>query len=118
MSKSKRERAKGWVNGYTVIGTGIVVAAVFPGTTSIALIAIEEHMCCEIGKIFRGENYSLVDAATASTSIGLVAIGVQLAALEACNFLPGPGWLIKGGVAGTTIKLLGESIISFYESIE
>jgi hypothetical protein len=34
------------------------------------------------------------------------------------NFLPGPGWLIKGATAGTVIKSMGEAVISFYEAME
>ena len=117
MAKSKADRARAWVNGYVVIGTGIVVAAVLPGTTAVALIAIEEHMCYEIGKIYRGQDYSLGDAVKQSLAIGITAIAAQVAALEALNLLPGPGWLIKGATAGTAIKALGELIIKHYEGI-
>ena len=38
---SKIKQAREWVNGYALTGTGIVVAAIVPGSTSIALMTIE-----------------------------------------------------------------------------
>lgn len=35
-----------------------VIAAVIPGSTSAALVAMEAHMCYQIGKIYRGDNYT------------------------------------------------------------
>jgi uncharacterized protein (DUF697 family) len=116
VANSKRDRAKAWVNGYTIVGTGIVVAAVVPGSTAMALASIEAHMCYEIGKIYRGPDYSLGDAALAASAIGIACVAGPAAALEAANLVPGPGWIVKGGVAGTVIKSLGEAIILHFES--
>jgi hypothetical protein len=115
MGKSNFDRARAWVNGYTVVGTGIVVAAVAPGSTAAALAAIEGHMCYEIGKIYRGGDYSLGDAALAAGAVGIACVAGPMAALEAANFVPGPGWVVKGAIAGSVIKALGEAIIVHFE---
>lgn len=51
--KDKREKALAWVAGYTVTGVAIVIAAVVPGTTSLALLTLEATMAFHIGKIYR-----------------------------------------------------------------
>jgi len=113
--QQKQQRARAWVNGYTAAGTAIVIAAVFPGSTSAALIVMETHMCLQIGKIYKGEHYSMREAASAARVIGLVAVAAKLVALEALNAVPFAGWAVKGVVAGGVIKALGESIIAHYE---
>ena len=114
----KKIRARKWVNGYTVAGTSIVIAAVIPGSTSAALAAMEGHMCYQIGKIYRGDNYTMQEAVAAARVIGMVAIAAPLLAMEALNAIPFAGWAVKGGVAGGVIKALGEAIISHYEKLE
>ncbi len=115
---SKSERSRVWVNGYAIAGAAAVAAAVFPGTTSVALVAIEGHMCYEIGKIYRGEEYSMGEAIGAAGMVGLASIAGKLVALEALNLLPLVGWAIKAPVAGGVIKALGEVIIAHYEGLE
>lgn len=114
----KKAKARAWVNGYTAAGTGIVVAAILPGTTSAALMGIEVTMCYQIGKIYRSDKYTMQEAIAAARVVGLVAIAAQMIALEALDFVPGPGWLVKGGVAGGVIKTLGEAVIKHYEKLE
>jgi len=112
---SKRERAKTWVNGYAVTGAAVVIAAIFPGSTSAALMAIEADMCFELGKIYRGDDFTFSEAVAASSAIGLLAAAGKIAALEALNLVPGAGWAAKAAIAGGLIKALGESIIAYYE---
>ena len=114
----KKARARKWVHGYVAAGTVIVVAAVIPGSTSAALIAMEVTMCYQIGKIYKGDTYDMRDAMKAAKIIGLVAIAAQLVALEALDFVPFAGWAVKAGIAGGVIKALGESIIKYYEAQE
>jgi uncharacterized protein (DUF697 family) len=114
-NQENKIKARRWVNGYTAAGTVIVVAAVIPGSTSAALIAMEVTMCYQIGKIYRGDGYTLEDAARAAKIIGLVAITAQIIALEALDFVPFAGWAVKGGLAGGVIKAMGESVIAYYE---
>ena len=117
MEKTKKERARAWVHSYMVIGTGIVIAAVVPGSTSIALMTLEGHMCYEIGKIYRGPEYTMAEALRIAAAVGVVAVAAKLAALEALNFVPFAGWAVKGTIAGGVIKGLGEAIIAHYESV-
>jgi uncharacterized protein (DUF697 family) len=117
-TNDKKARARKWVNGYTVVGTGVVIAAVIPGATSTALAAMEAHMCYQIGKIYRGDNYTMQEAIAMARIVGLVAIAAPLVALEALNAVPIAGWAVKGTVAGGVIKTLGEAIIARYEKME
>jgi uncharacterized protein (DUF697 family) len=115
---SKNEKARTWVNGYAVAGAAAVAAAVFPGSTSLALVAIETHMCYQIGKIYRGDEYSMAEAVAAAGLVELASIAGKLAALEALNLLPFAGWIVKAPVAAGVIKGLGEVIIAHYEKLE
>lgn len=117
MSKNS-EKARQWVNGYAVSGAALVAAAVFPGATSAALMAIEGRMCYHIGKIFNGEEYTMGDAVAVAGVVGLASMVGKIAALEALNLVPVAGWIVKAPVAGAVIKGLGEAIIAHYEKIE
>ena len=117
MAKSKAERARTWVNSYVVLGTGIVVAAVVPGSTSAALMAMEGHMCFEIGKIYRGDDFTMAEGMRVAAAVGIAAVIGQVAALEALNLVPFAGWAAKGVIAGGIIKGLGEAIIYHFESV-
>jgi len=113
---SKQDQAREWVNNYAITGTAIVVAAIVPGTTSVALMAIEATMCFHIGRIYRGVDFSKKEAAGIAASVGLAAVAGQIVALEALTFIPWAGWAAKGAIAGGIIKTLGEAIISYYEN--
>lgn len=115
---SKKQKARRWVHGYVVAGTSIVVAAVIPGGSSAALITMEGHMCYQIGKIYRGDEYSFAEAVAAAGVVGLVGVGAKIAALEALNFVPFAGWVVKAPIAAGVIKGLGETIIAYYEGLE
>ena len=118
MSKSKKERARVWVHSYVALGTAIVIAAIVPGTTSVALATMEAHMCYEIGKIYKGTEYTVTEAASVAAAVGVAAVAGQMIALEALNFIPFAGWAVKGAVAGGIIKGLGEAIIMHFEALE
>ena len=113
---SKIKQAREWVNGYALTGTGIVVAAIVPGSTSIALMTIEATMCFHIGRIYRGDDFSMKEAGSIAASVGLAAVTGQILALEALTLIPWAGWAAKAGIAGGIIKGLGETIISYYEN--
>ncbi|SEO51084.1 hypothetical protein [Mucilaginibacter sp. OK283] len=116
--RSKKEKAQIWVNGYAIAGAAAVAAAVFPGSTSAALIAIEGHMCYMIGKIYRGDDYSMSEGIAVAGVIGLASVGAKIVALEALNFVPFAGWAVKAPIAGGVIKGLGEVIISHYDKLD
>ena len=75
-------------------------------------------MCYEIGKIYRGDNFTMGEAVRVAAAVGIAAVAGQLVALEALNLIPLAGWAVKGAVAGGIIKGLGEAIILHYESLE
>ncbi len=112
---SKREEAKNWVHGYTAVGTGIVIAAVIPGTTSVALMALETTMAYHIGQIYKGL-FTMEDAIEVAKRVGLAAVLGKLAALEALNFVPFAGWAVKAPIAAVVIEILGDSLIEYFEN--
>ncbi|WP_213806527.1 DUF697 domain-containing protein [Granulicella sp. dw_53] len=117
---SKKARAKKWVNGYSVTGAAVAAAAIIPGATSLALLTLETTMVLHIGRIYRGEQFSKEDAIAvvgAAGFMGTVGLGAKVA-MEGLTFFPVIGWAIKGGIAGSVIKTLGELIIKYFESIE
>jgi len=75
-------------------------------------------MCYEIGKIYRGENFTMREAARTAAVVGIACVAGKGLALELLNWLPGYGWLVKGGVATSTIKLMGEAIIKHFEAVD
>lgn len=118
--ESKKEKAEKWVNKYALTGTGVAAAAIIPGGTAAALSSLELFMVVYIGKIYKGKEFSKEDALmviSAATFMGGVGLGLKIA-MEALTFFPVWGWAIKGGIAGTIIKTLGELIIKYFESIE
>jgi len=119
-SESKKARARKWVNGYALTGSGVAAAAIIPGATTAALFTLETTMVLHIGRIYRGQHFSKEDAvavAGAAGFMGTVGLGAKVA-MEGLTFFPVVGWAIKGGIAGTVIKTLGELIIKYFESIE
>ncbi len=118
MAKSKAERARVWVDGFAIGGAALVAAAVVPGATSAALIVIEGTMCLQIGKIYKGDDYTMGEAVATAGVVGLAAVVGKIAALEALNLIPLAGWAIKAPVAGAVIKGLGEAIIYHFERAE
>jgi uncharacterized protein (DUF697 family) len=118
MAKSKAERARVWVDGFAISGAALVIAAVFPGATSLALVTIEGTMCYQIGKIYKGDDYTMGEAVATAGVVGLAAVLGKIAALEALNLVPLAGWAVKGPVAGAVIKGLGEAIIYHFERAE
>ncbi|RYZ15798.1 MAG: hypothetical protein EOO70_05995 [Myxococcaceae bacterium] len=95
-----------------------MVAAVFPGSTSAALLVIEGTMCYQIGRIYKGDAFSPGDSVAVAGVVGLAAVAGKIAALEALNLIPLAGWAVKAPVAGAVIKGLGEAIIFHFERAE
>lgn len=120
MSESKKDRARKWVNGYAATGGGVAAAAIIPGATTAALFTLETTMVVHIGRIYRGDGFSKEDAVAvigAAGFAGTVGLGTKVA-MEGLTFFPVIGWAIKGGIAASVIKALGEIIIKYFESID
>lgn len=115
----KRRLATNWVNGYTATGTALVIAVCHvPGLATGVCVTIEGIMCFQIGKIYRGTDYSLEDAGAAAASIGLASLVGTIVAIEAASLLGPLGWPIKGPLTAGLIKALGELVIKYYESMD
>jgi uncharacterized protein (DUF697 family) len=116
---TKSEIAREWINEYSKSGGAISVAAVVvPGFTTTAMGTILTHLCYQIGKIFKGDEYSYTEAVEVSKLIGLSSITGQLVSLEALNFIPFLGWAAKSVILYGLIKTLGNTIIEHYEKVE
>jgi len=111
---SKKDNARAWVNGYSITGAGIVIAAVIPGTSSLALVAIEATMAFHIGQIYK-KDFTQADGVEVATKVGIAIVAGNIASLEALNFLPIMGWVAKAPLAAAIIKILGEAIIAYFE---
>ena len=111
-------RAREYVNLYAVVGCLIVLIAIIPGMTSAMLCIMEIIMCCQIGRIYRGDRFTIQEAMAMCRIVGFVAIVAPMIALEIINLVPILGWLIKAAVAAGIMKGLGEAIIARYEKAE
>ncbi|KAF0240065.1 MAG: GTP-binding protein HSR1-related protein [bacterium] len=114
------QKARSWVNGYATTGGVVAGVAIIPGATTAALFMLEITMVLHIGRIYRGNKFSKEDAiavAGAAKFAGTIGLGAKIA-MEGLTFLPFIGWAIKGGIAASVIKALGEVIIKYFESIE
>jgi len=118
--EEKKAKARKWVNGYALTGGGVAAAAIIPGGATLALFTLETTMVLHIGRIYRGAHFSKEDATAvigAAGFMGTVGLGSKVA-MEGLTFFPVIGWAIKGGIAGSVIKALGEGIIKYFDSIE
>jgi uncharacterized protein (DUF697 family) len=109
------DRARKWVNGYTATGTALAIAAIIPGSTTLVLCGLEQTMCYQIGKIYKGDSYRLSDAVQVAGVVGIAGLLGKAIALEGLNLIPFAGWAAKAAVAGSIIKAMGELVIKHYE---
>jgi uncharacterized protein (DUF697 family) len=107
------DRAQEWVHLYAAGGAAFAALPI-PGATSMGLAAAESHMVYWIAKIY-GEELSGKEITLILGTLGLASLGLKAFALEACNFIPVAGWLIKGGIAATAIESIGATIIRHFE---
>lgn len=113
----KRREAEAWVNGYTATAAGIVmVTTPIPGGATAALCSLEATMCYQIGLIYRGDVWTLKDAASLASVIGLASVVGKIAALEAAILLGPFAFLARPVIAATIIRSLGQMIIKHFES--
>jgi len=119
MPEYAKDAATDLVNVIAVAGAAYAIIPI-PGTT-VGLAAVEGTLVLRIGKIYGVNlggggvgNYILKEIL--AFAMGNVALGASLKALsEVLTFAPGIGWLVKSGIAASTIKILGESVIMVFE---
>jgi len=112
---SKKEESETWLVGYCAIAGTIGATGVVPGTTTAPLIALQIAVSFHIGRIYRGDAFTLEEAKVVFEHVGLTAIIGRTLAYELLGFIPIAGWLIKSGVAGSATAFMGKLLISFYE---
>lgn len=112
---SCRRRAQDLTNKRALLGGGLaLLVAPMPGISQIPLTYIETQLVQDLATIY---GYSLEGKETLTLLGGLLAGGtlLKMGVMEAATFVPGVGWVVKGGVAGGAIKLLGEAAARFFE---
>jgi uncharacterized protein (DUF697 family) len=107
------DRAQEWVHLYAAGGAAFAALPI-PGGTSAGLAAAESHMVYWIAKIY-GEELSVKEIGLTLGTLGIAGLGLKAVALEACNFIPVAGWLIKAGIAASAIEGIGATIIRHFE---
>ncbi|MDQ3889032.1 MAG: DUF697 domain-containing protein [Actinomycetota bacterium] len=93
---------------------GVLGAAIFiPGADLPALTVNQLRMVFRIGAAY-GER---IDRERGAELVAVVGAGVAFRALarEALGFVPVAGWAVKGGVAYTGTRALGETAIRYFE---
>lgn len=114
----KRQRAEGWVNGYTATAIGLVLAVSWvPGAATATLCALEATMCLHIGRIYKGDAWSKTDALAAAKLIGLAGLVGPIAAMEAAILLGPFAFVAKPAVAAGIVKAMGQLIIRYFEDL-
>jgi uncharacterized protein (DUF697 family) len=112
MNETCEQRALKWVRSYA--WGGAAVATVPLAGTSAALAGIETHLVITIGKIY-GETLTVKEAIAVAGTLGLASLGLKALAMEAANFVPVAGWLLKGSIAMSAITAMGHVVIGHYE---
>lgn len=113
MKTTCKQRSQEWVHIYAAGGAAFATIPI-PFATSAGLTAAETHMIYWIGRIY-GEKLSATEIGLVASGIGLASLGLKVVAMEAANFVPVIGWLVKGGIAASTIEALGALIIKHFE---
>lgn len=114
----KRTQAERWVNGSTATAVAaVVVTAPIPGGATAALCTIEATMCYQIGKLYKGDGWSMEDGKAAARVIGLAAFTGKIVALEAAILLGPFAPVGKAVIAAGIVKGLGELVIGHFEKL-
>jgi uncharacterized protein (DUF697 family) len=96
--------------------SGIVGAAVFVPGADLPLITMHQiRLALRIGQIYGHD----VDRRRALELMGVLGagFGLRTIAREALDFVPGPGWLLKGAVAYAGTRALGHAAIRYFEAL-
>lgn len=109
-----KERSKEWVHLYAAGGGTFAAVAPIPGVSSLGLAAIETHMIYWIARIY-GEDLSVKEIAMVAGGLEIGGLVLKAAAMEALNFIPVAGWILKGTIAVGAIESIGIVIVRHYE---
>jgi uncharacterized protein (DUF697 family) len=93
---------------------GILGAAIFiPGADLPALTVNQIRMVLRIAAAY-GQDVDRERAVELLAVFG-AGFGLRAAARELVGFIPGPGWVVKGGIAYAGTKALGEAAVRYFE---
>src|SRR5215831_20831428 len=107
-----RSKARSLVHKYAAFGTAWALLPI-PMATSVGLTALETHLVYWIGRIY-GEHPSARDVAMTAAGLELASVALKTVAVEGATFVPGIGWGIKAGIAGSAIEGIGQLVIDHY----
>ena len=111
----RRPAARELVNRFSR-KSGIVGAAVFVPGADLPLITMHQiRLALRVGQIYGHD----VDRRRALELMGVLGAGFGLRTLarEALDFIPGPGWVLKGAVAYAGTRALGHAAIRYFEAL-
>lgn len=112
MATTCEEEARKWVRSYAWGGAALS-ALPLPGTSAV-LAGVETHLVVTIAKIY-GEQLSAKEAVAVAGTLGLASVGMKALAMEAANFVPIAGWILKGSIAMSAVTAMGHVVIAHFE---
>ncbi|MDX6515104.1 MAG: hypothetical protein QOH73_770 [Gaiellaceae bacterium] len=95
---------------------GIISAAVFVPAADLPLLTLNQiRMVLRIAQVYGHD----VDRRRAVELIGVLGagFGMRTVARELLDFVPGPGWVLKGAIAYAGTRALGEAAIRYFEAL-
>ena len=113
MSITCKKKAQQWVH-VTAAGGGALAAIPIPGMGTVGLVALESTLVYWVGRIY-GEKLDKTEVLMIAGSLELASLGLKVAVLEALNFVPVAGWILKVPVAAGVIEGIGALAIDFFE---
>lgn len=111
-----RRNAKSVFTKYAAMSGSIaLLLSPIPGASQPVLTGIETKLVMEISQIY---GYRLNEKEILSIIGSILAGGtlLKIGVMEAMTFVPGAGWVLKGGVAASAIPAVGELAIKYFET--
>ena len=108
-----KEKARQYVH-LTATGGAVLAPVPIPFMGTVGLIALETNLVYWVGRIY-GETLTKTELATIITSLEIGSLALKLGVLEALNFVPIAGWLLKAPLAAGVIEGIGNLAVSHFE---
>jgi hypothetical protein len=123
---SKSERARAWLDHYVKTeAVRLSVTTVWlPASSTVQIFTLVREMtkmmCYGIGKIYKGDNYTLAEATEVADTLDLTVVTNKLAAVAAFKVVPVVGAVLgsQSSVVVRVIREIGTLIITYYEQSE
>jgi|GEM_PF-2121431 len=112
---NNKQMAEAWLTTYVSAAGVIAAVSLVPGTATAPLVGVQVIMSFHIGRIYRGDKFTLEEAKVISEHVGLTAMIGRTVAYELLDILPVAGQLIKSVVAGSGTAIMGKMLINYYE---